>query len=148
MRCGLSTPAFLFSSLTSDQISGELFQECLKSMGLGQLNKSKYFVREASHLNRQPPVIKDPTIANHTDSPQLPQASFQAEGTEFTLPNSMTWCSLPAHRELFPSDDIIPDADDGDLLDMEILEEQQVSLADSAKSKIYEESLWTTHHST
>jgi len=102
-------------------------------MGLDHLNKSNYFGREARHLNRPPPVIDDVVL--------------HSQGTGFTLPDSMMWCSLPAHRELFSSADMISDTEeDLNRLDMEISEEMQVSLDDDTVSKLYEQSLWTIHH--
>lgn len=112
-------------------------------MGLDHLNKSNYFNREASRLRQPLPV----TAACHTDSRQSFQASSRIEGTVFTLPDSMIWCSLPTYRKLFPTDEIAPDFEDENLLGKEISEEQQVSFNDHAVSKLYEESLWTTHYS-
>lgn len=111
-------------------------------MGLDHLNKSNYFNREASRLHQPPPVI----ASGHAATSQSFQASSHTQGTAFTLPDSMIWCSLPAYRKLFPTDEIAPDVDDENLLAMELLQEQQISLDDNAISELYEESLWATHY--
>ena len=99
-------------------------------MGLDHLNKSNYFNREASRLHQPPTVIAN----RHSASSRSLPASSHTEEAAFTLPDSMVWWSLPIYQQLFPTNEIAPDVDDENLLGMEILQEQQVSLDDSAKS--------------
>jgi len=121
-------------------------------MGLGQMDKEKYFESILGHVNEEPEqeVPKFSTLppTGLTDDDRVPKfwADSDPQGSvpphSFTLPHSMLWCSLPSHRDLFSGDDICDlEIGDGDL-DWIMREEEQLDMKDNLKSQEYEGSLW------
>lgn len=54
----------------------------------------------------------------------------------------MLWCSLPSHRELFATDNILSDEFDSDKVYEELNEDEEFDLQDKKLSADYELSLW------
>lgn len=138
----------ILSQITPDNVT-----ECLNSMGLGQMDKEKYFETILGHINEEhehpnlsplspPGSIDDAKVPKFRVDSDIPESQKILPPHSFTLPHSMLWCSLPSHRDLFSSDDICDlEFCDGDL-DWIMQEEEQLDMEDSLKSKKYEESLW------
>ncbi|KIM40121.1 hypothetical protein M413DRAFT_28645 [Hebeloma cylindrosporum] len=133
------------------QITPENVTECLNSMGLSQMNKEQYVESILERVNEEHPKLAALSPTGSIDGTKVPKAAVDSHILEtqgivpphlFTLPNSMLWCSLPSHRDLFSSDDICDlDFGDGDL-DWVMQEEEQLDMEDILKAKEYEESLW------
>lgn len=112
-------------------------------MGLGEMSQEKYFETILGHINeeREHPKLSPLSPTGLIDDTKVPK-SRDILPPHFTLPQSMLWCSLPSHRDLFSSDDICDlEFGDGDL-DWIMEEEEQLDIEDNLKSKEYEGSLW------
>jgi hypothetical protein len=144
---------FYVSQSILSQITPENVTECLNSMGLGEMNKKKYFETILGRINEEHehPNLSPLSPTGLNDDVKVPKFRVDSDILEsqrtllphsFTLPHSMLWCSLPSHRDLFSSDDICDlEFGDGDL-DWIMQEEEQLDIEDNLKSKEYEGSLW------
>lgn len=134
--------------LTRSQITFENVAECLYSMGLGHLNKEKYFaVLLGDHEEASPSVSSIHVDIDNTekgDREELIDDLSQDQlyrTSQFTLPESMIWCSLPNYRALFAGDDIVSDQIDLEELKKELKEDEELNAKDEMASKEYELSL-------
>ena len=148
MRCecvhGLFVPSLTF---LHNKITVENVAECLYSMGLGHLDKEKFF--EALVGSADP----EKTISLAADDGPEVRVTNEAVMSNFckdqlfrtprhTLPQSMLWCTLPSHRELFSMDDVLPDEIDLEELSQQLDEDMEVNTQDEKASADYELSLW------
>jgi len=137
------------------EVTAENMTECLVSMGLGQMNKEKFFETILAHGHEEgedaPIQSAPPSPACLIDDVKVPKAWINGDILEqgilpLTFPHSLQWCSLPSHRDLFSSDDICDlECGDGDL-DWVMQEEEQLDKKDTLTSEEYEGLLWNQSH--
>jgi hypothetical protein len=118
-------------------------------MGLGHLNKEKYFAILLGDQEKEasPSVSSFHTDIDNTDKGDREElihdlSQDQLDRTsQFTLPESMVWCSLPNYCALFAGDDILSDQIDLEELEKELKEDEELNTKDEMASKEYESSL-------
>ncbi|KAF8973260.1 hypothetical protein BDZ97DRAFT_1722449 [Flammula alnicola] len=144
-----------------DEITAENVAECLNSMELGHLDKEKYFAHLLDQEGNEYDQVRSPVpsaynettdeedrhesvIEQHLKNHNIPDSKDHSLRTpHFTLPRSMLWCSLPSHRNLFSMDNVLSDEINADKLRDELDQDEQLNAEDEARSREYEESLWS-----
>ncbi|CAA7257484.1 unnamed protein product [Cyclocybe aegerita] len=130
-----------------DEINKYNVQECLDTMGLSAYDKKKYCAELFERVGDAEKEVSgeeedDPAMA--VEPVQCIQTTQNKVHSRFTLPESLLWCALPSHREIFSTDDVVPlEVDEAALLG-ELEEDGQLDVKDMAASKQYEDTLWAT----
>ncbi|KAF9475540.1 hypothetical protein BDN70DRAFT_883595 [Pholiota conissans] len=130
-----------------DEITLENVTKCVSSMGLGRLDKENCFAHlftdqeQGLTLSLHPAMQSGEKETHQEPADNISKDQFYRT-SQFTLPESIIWCSLPSFHGLLPEDDTMAGEIDQKQIEMDLDEDEELDIQDMKVSAEYEVFLW------